>query len=53
MDAGSYCKSGIAFINDNTSAICVEILNITTNIDGFVANQSEPYYCNLTFEYYL
>eukprot|EP00347_Sterkiella_histriomuscorum_P021376 403334190 len=45
---GRLCKSGVAFITNDKTARCVEISNITTNIDNYATNQQAPFLCSLT-----
>ncbi|CDW79579.1 UNKNOWN [Stylonychia lemnae] len=57
LEAGKYCKSGIAAISTNKSiATCVEIDKITTNINRNDVNSttpiSSPYYCSLEDEHF-
>ncbi|CDW76768.1 UNKNOWN [Stylonychia lemnae] len=48
VNAGRYCKSGVALIINNSSSRCIEIVNITSTIDNHTTNQSSPYLCSLT-----
>lgn len=45
---GRFCKSGFATILNFTTAMCVEVAQIKTNLNNYTTNVTTPYECEVT-----
>ena len=51
LNAGQFCKSGIAVVLNATAAMCVQISEVRTNTNNFAAAAASPFYCDLSKTY--
>ena len=51
LNAGQFCKSGIAVIMNATAAMCVQISEVWSNFNNFAAKAESPFFCDLSKTY--
>jgi hypothetical protein len=51
LNAGQFCKSGIAVIMNATAAMCVQISEVWSNFNNFAVKAESPFFCDLSKTY--
>jgi hypothetical protein len=51
LNAGQFCKSGMAVITNSTAAMCVQISEVRSNANNFEEKAESPFFCDLSKTY--